>query len=80
VLQVEKVGESVLKVEKVGESVLNATANADCCLFAVQMLIIFDAQYKSLLPFLGGGEGVCVCVEVSLRTACCCQKLEYLQN
>jgi len=28
-------------------------------------------QYKSLLHFLGGGG---VCVEVSPRTACCCQK------
>jgi len=32
--------------------VLNAIAN--CYLFAVQMLIIFYMQYKSLLPFLGG--------------------------
>ena len=28
------------------------------------------------LSVFRGGEG-CVCVEVSLRTACCCQKLQY---
>jgi len=63
----------VLKIVKVYQnlrkSVVNANANANCYLFVVQMLIIFDAQYKSLLPFLGW-----VCVEVSLSTACCCQK------
>jgi len=33
-------------------------------------VLINRAQYKSLLHFLGGGGGV----EVSLRTACCCQR------
>jgi len=33
-------------------------------------VLINRAQCKSLLHFLGGGG-----VEVSLRTACCCQKL-----
>jgi len=37
---------------------------------------ILSMQYKSLVPFFrgGGGVGRGVCVEVSLRTACCCQK------
>jgi hypothetical protein len=62
----EKVCESVLKLEKGGESI---RMSGKCYLFAVQMLIIFDVQYKTMLPFLG-----CVCLEVSLRTECCCQK------
>jgi hypothetical protein len=61
------------KLEKVWECVVNANGNANCYLIAVQMLIFFDAQYKSLLHFLGGGEGG-VCVGVSPMTACCCQK------
>jgi len=34
-------------------------------------------QYKSLLPFFREGGAGCVCVEVSLRTACSCQKQYY---
>jgi len=33
-------------------------------------------QYKSLLLFFRGWGGEGVCVEVYLRTACCCQKRE----
>ena len=33
---------------------------------------IFRAQYKSMLPFCRGGEGVCVFPSI----ACCCQKLQ----
>jgi len=32
-------------------------------------------QYKSLFLFLGGGVWGGVCVEVSLKTAFCCQKI-----
>jgi hypothetical protein len=41
--------------------------------YAVQKTFYFEyAVQKSDAVFLGGGEG-CVCVEVTLRTACCCQ-------
>ena len=40
-----------------------------------KFLFIFGYPLKQLKNFVStwGGEG-CVCVEVSLRTACCCQK------
>ena len=41
----------------------------------LEVLIIFDVQYKSLFPFLWRGGGI----EVSLRTACCCQKQSILK-
>ncbi len=75
----EEVRQNLRKWEKVWECVLNATATANSFLFAVHMQIFFYAQYKSLAPFfwwVGGGGSVCV--EVSLRTACCCQKLNRL--
>ena len=49
--KLEKVRQNLRKCAKTWESLLNA--NANCYLFAVQMLF-FDAQYKSLLKFLGG--------------------------
>ena len=45
--------------------------------FAALFASFFGAQYKTLLPFFRGGwggVGVGGGVEVSLRTACCCQK------
>ncbi len=51
--------QNLRKLEKVWEFVVNA--NANCYLVVVQRLIIFDAQYKSLLPFFRGGVGRCVC-------------------
>ncbi len=41
-------------------------------------VLINRAQCKSLLHFLWA-EGGCVCVEVSPRTARCCQKARYLE-
>jgi len=70
----EKVCKKLRKLEKVSEYVVNANGNANCYLFAVQMLIFFwCAVQKSDAFCLGGGEGG-VCVKVSPRTACCCQK------
>jgi len=44
--------------------VVNANANANCYLFAAQMLSFFVHSTKVCCHFLGGGG-----VEVSLRTA-----------
>jgi len=54
------------------------------------MLIAIYLQYKCFLftlrtvlkstEFFRGGGRVCVCVEVSLRTACCCQKCSNLST
>ena len=40
-------------------------------LFCVFLRLFLAHSKKVCCHFLGGG---CVCVEVSLRTACCCQK------
>ncbi len=55
---------------------VNANGNANCYLIAVQMLIFFDAQYKSLLHFVWAGAGV----KVSPRTACAAVKNESSVN
>jgi len=46
VLKVEKVCQNLRKLEKVWECVVNANGNANCYLFAVQMLIFFTRSTK----------------------------------
>jgi len=68
----KKVCQNLRKLEKLWECVLNATATANCYLFAVKMLIIFDVQYQSLMWFLGVGGG-----EGGGAKNRCCQKSKY---